>query len=317
MSKAWSCLILVGCAAPGSGSSADLPLIEPPVHAAAPSGLNGGRSAHHAALDATLSASDFRDRFFNPMGGPTDVFRILQGVDDRLTEVNTAGDSPCLAAAPTTYALAPFGQSLTFAAQCYRAFGTTTPASFMQFGATADATYLYVTGGATRVAARVAGTTDAPVVDVWYGVGYTNASCGSDGTFDGCSYAVTQIHAEPAAHTFEMSVAGIGVGYCGAQLSSDGTALYGIGSPDMGATCNTPATLCVDATDLTTPSTCDAISTLTIPALGRDAGAGAHVFGASQYPAMPNIRLDGTATDSLGFGPAETPTAGVADFDAH
>jgi len=315
MYKALGCLIVAGCASPGSGSSADLPLIEPPVQAAAPSGLDGGRSAHHAALDATLSASDFRDRFFNPQGGPTDVFRILQGVDDRLTEVNTAGDSPCLAAAPVTYALAPFGQTLSFAAQCYRTFGTTTPASFMQFGTTADGTYLYVTGGATRVAARVTGTTDAPVVDVWYGVGYTNASCG-DGSFDGCSYAVTQIHAEPAAQTFEMSVAGIGVGYCGAQLSSDGTALYGIGSSDMGATCNTPATLCVDATDLTTPSTCDAISTLTIPALGRNAGAGAHVFGASQYPATPNITLDGTTTDSLGFGPAETPTAGVADFDA-
>ena len=286
------------------------------MHAAAPSGFAGGRSAHHLALDAALSASEFRDRFFNPAGGPTDVFGILSSVDDRLGEVNTAGDAPCLAEAPVAYSLAPFGESVTFAAQCSRMFGSGTPAAFMQFGRMDDATYLYVTGGATRVAARVTGTTDAPIVDLWYGVGYTNASCGADGTFDGCSYAVTQIHAEPATRAFEMSVAGIGVGYCGVQVRSDGTSLYGIGSTDMGATCNAPATLCVDATDLTSPGTCDALSTFSLPALGRAAGMGAHAFGATMYPATPNITLDGTATDSLGFGPADAPTAGVADFAA-
>ncbi|MEO8551431.1 MAG: hypothetical protein ABI678_15745 [Kofleriaceae bacterium] len=263
-----------------------------------------------------LSASEFRDRFFNPAGGPTDVFRILTSVDDRLTELASAGDAPCLTQAPVMYPLAPFGQDVTFAAQCYRSFGTTTPPAFMQFGQIDDATYLYVTGGATRVAARVTGTSDAPIVDVWYGVGYTNATCGMDGTFDGCSYAATQIHAEPAAGAFEMSVAGIGVGYCGVQIHADGTSLYGIGSTDMGASCNAPATLCVDASDLTMTGTCDALSTFSIPALGRASGMGAHAFGATMYPATPNITLDGTAQDSLGFGPGDAPTAGVADFDA-
>ena len=317
MNKAWIGLIIAGCASPAgtTGPSADLPLIEPPVHAAAPSGFAGGRSAHHLALDATLSASDFRDRFFNPAGGPTDVYRILSDVDARLTEVNAAGDAPCLADAPVAYSHAPFGQSVTFAAQCYRMLGTSSPAAFMQFGRMDDATYLYVTGGAARVAARVTGTTDAPIVDVWYGVGYTNGSCGG-GSFDGCSYGVTQIHAEPATQAFEMSVAGVGVGYCGAQVHADGASIYGVGSTDMGATCNAPATLCVDGTDLASPGACDALSTFSIPALGRAAGAGAHVFGASLYPATPNITLDGTPTDSLGFGPADAPTTGVADFTA-
>jgi len=53
----------------------------------------------------------------------------------------------------------------------------------------------------------------------------------------------------------------------------------------------------------------------TLPAVGRLAGAGAHAFGASQYPDTPNITLDGTDGDSLHFAPL-APTAGVGDFDA-
>jgi hypothetical protein len=83
----------------------------------------------------------------------------------------------------------------------------------------------------------------------------------------------------------------------------------------MGMTCAEPASLCVSASDLTMPGSCDAISTFTLPALGRQAGAGAHDFGASTYPDVPNITLDGTSTDSLGFGPA-APTPGAGDFDA-
>ena len=286
------------------------------MRAATPSAFAGTR-AHRLAVDAMLSASEFRDRFFNPAGGPTDVFRILGSVDERLAEVNSAGaDAPCLAGDPVTYALSPFGEDVTFAAQCYRTFGASSPPAFMQFGQTADGTFLYVTGGATRVAARVTGTADEPIVDAWYGVGYTNASCGMDGTFDGCSYAVTRIHAEPAHHAFEMSVAGIGVGFCGIQVRSDGTSIYGIGSTDMGTTCNVPATLCVAADDLAAAGACDAITAFSIPALGRASGMGAHAFGSTLYPATPNITLDGTSADSLGFGPADAPTAGVGDFDA-
>jgi hypothetical protein len=186
----------------------------------------------------------------------------------------------------------------------------------MEFGKRDQTTYLYVTGGAARVAARlVLDDVTAPVVDVWYGVGYTNATCGSDGTFDGCSYAVTQIHASPATHAFEMTVAGIGVGFCGIQVRSDGISIFGRGSTDMGMSCNEAADLCVSAADLTQPGSCGAIETFGMPALGRMAGAGAHEFGASSYPAVPNITLDGTGTDSLHFGPGDVPTAGVNSFD--
>ncbi|HMG22813.1 MAG TPA: hypothetical protein VK607_15875 [Kofleriaceae bacterium] len=310
----------------GGGGSAELPLIVPPVRAAAPSSFQAAAHAARrpAAADGELSATEFRDRFFNPAGGPTDVFQILAGIDARLAEINTAGADkapPCLDQAPVAYTLSVFGQDIPFAAQCYRRFGAAAPgvpAAFMQFGKRDGVSYLFVTGGAARVAARVtpvAGTTDVKV-DAWYGVGYTNASCGSDGTFDGCSYAVTEIHADPTSHAFEMAVAGIGVGFCGISMRSDGASIHGAGSIDMGQTCRDQATLCVSASDLTATGACDAIASFTVPALGRKAGAGAHVFGASGYPATPNITLDGTATDSLGFGPATAPTDGVGDFDA-
>jgi hypothetical protein len=301
-------LPLVLClAAACTNQPADLPLITPPVRAATPAGFGGmATRARTAPLAAMLSASDIHDRFFSP--GPTEVFQILQSVDDRIDEANSAtGAHACLDQAPVPYTLHVFGQDVAFQAQCYRTFD----AGFMQFGSDADGiTYLYETGGAARLAARISGDT----VDVWYGVGYTNATCGN-GSFDGCSYGVTQIEAQPASHAFEMTVAGIGVGYCGVQLRSDGTVIYGEGSTDMGATCDDVATLCANASDLSAATACDAVSTFALPPLGRQAGSGSHVFGASLYPATPNIVLDGTATDSLGFGPGSAPTDGVGEFD--
>jgi hypothetical protein len=315
---------LTACAG-GSTTSADLPLIVPPVRAAAPSSFQvAAHTARRVAADGDLSATEFRDRFFNPAGGPTNVFQILEAIDGRLAELNDGAlekQRACLEQAPVVYTLSVFGQDVPFAAQCYRRFGTPPsgePAAFMQFGKVDGVTFLFVTGGAARVAARispVSGTTDVEV-DAWYGVGYTNATCGTEGTFDGCSYAATEIHANPTTRAFEMAVAGIGVGFCGISMRSDGASIYGAGSVDMGTTCRERGTLCVSAGNLTAAGACDAITSFTLPALGRRAGAGAHVFGASSYPATPNITLDGTATDSLGFGPATTPTPGVGDFDA-
>lgn len=323
-------LILAGAACgtsgPGtSGPGADLPLLSPPVRAATPSGLraSAARRLEHAtdpttAIDATLRASDIRDRFFSG-SGPTDLMTLLGSIDQRQAEINGGNHPPCLDQPPVDYVITPFGQSVTLAAQCFRSFTPSTAGDpgFLQFGERDGKISLYVAAGAARLAALVtpiAGTTDH-MVDAWYGVGYNNATaCGSSGSFDGCSYAVTELHANPTTRQFEMSVAGIGVGFCGIQFGSDGTSLYGIGSSDMGATCNEAAMFCVSAADLTTPGACGSPG-YTLPALGRDAGAGAHEFGASWYPDEPNITLDGTPTDSLGFGPI-APTLGAGDFDA-
>jgi hypothetical protein len=287
---------------------------------ATPAGLQAhvARRAGSGA-DAVLPAADLRERFFSG-AGPTDVMRLLASIDDRLTEVNdTESHRACLDNPAVPYTITPAGQSVELVAQCYRRFGAATPGdpSFLQFGVRDGKTSLYVAVGAARLAAiiaPIAGSTDY-TVEAWYGVGYNNASsCGSTGTFDDCSYALAELHADPSSHAFEMAVAGIGVGFCGAQFASNGTVLWGAGSTDMGATCNARATTCVSAADLTTPASCGA-SSYVVPALGRRAGAGAHDFGASAYPDVPNLTLDGTSSDALHFGPTE-PTPGAGDFDA-
>ena len=162
-----------------------------------------------------------------------------------------------------------------------------------------------------------AGAAPAPqfIVEAWLTVGLNNAtSCGSMNGFDDCSYGVMHLIANTATGTFEMAVAGIGFGYCGAQLASDGTNIYGQGSLDMGMTCVTTEDLCVSASDISTTSTCSsALQTFALPPLGRVSTTGPNnTWGASEYPgsATDQITLDGTTTDSLNFGPT-APTAGT------
>lgn len=306
---------VLGCTA--TGPAIDLPLISPPVRAATPPALQVA-ARRTAAYDAVLHASELRERFFSG-SGPTDLMTLLAQIDDRLAGVNAAGFHPaCADQAPVPYTITPAGHDVELVVQCYQQFDDPhASVAFMQFGERDGKISLYVAVGAERLAAIVApiaGSTDH-VVDAWFGVGYTNATgCGSTGTFDDCSYALTELHADPASHSFEMAVAGIGVGFCGVQFASDGTVLRGDGSSDMGTTCNAPASLCVSASDLDTAATCGSADYL-LPAIGRRAGAGAHEFGASRYPAVPNLTLDGTSHDALYFGPV-APTLGAGSVDA-
>ncbi|HEX7703361.1 MAG TPA: hypothetical protein VF403_21625 [Kofleriaceae bacterium] len=296
------CFLFVAACGAG-GSQVELSLISPPVRAATPPALQSASRTQH--VDDGLSASDLHDRFFSG-AGPTDVMQLIGSVDDRITEINGAGPSPCFDAAPVDVMIMPAGQSIVLPAQCMRMFGSD---GFMQFAVVDGATSIYAAVGQARFAAIV---TPDDVVDAWYGVGYQNAtSCG--GSFDGCSYGLTELHANATSHAFELAVAGIGEGYCGAQLQSDGTSIYAVGSLDMGETCRDTSTLCVSASDLTMPGTCASAPIMQTTAVGRHAGGGAHMFGASTYPAMPNVTLDGSETDSLHFGPS-APSDGVASF---
>jgi hypothetical protein len=177
-------------------------------------------------------------------------------------------------------------------------------------------------------AGEVDGAAPAPIwqVHAWSGVGYLNANgCGSMNGFDDCSYGAIELTADASVGSFEMAVAGIGFGYCGAQLKSDGTLVYGIGSPDMGTTCGAPDSFCATASDLSVPSVCSgAVTMFGIKPLGRVATTGPNAGGpgapagsmwaASEYPGSADqIVLNGTATDSLHFGPT-TPPAGVGSF---
>jgi hypothetical protein len=295
----------------------NLPLLSPPVKAATPAGLLSGSS-----LSLTLSSTDFQSRFFTE--GPTAIFSILADIDSRIAGMNSRGSAnkpACLSQAPVSYSIEAFGETIPFYVQCYEQLGATTdPADpkLVQFAVVDGVTYLYQAVGQSHAAAIVtpiAGTTAQYKVQVWMGVGYLNASsCGETGQFDGCSYGVIHIEANSSDQTFEMAVAGIGFGYCGAQLKSDGTNIYAKASAD-GESCEAPDTLCVSAANLGTVGECSAIDAFSLPALGRDEAEGEHVSAATLYPETPNVILTGAAGDSLDFGPT-TPTAGAGDFTA-
>jgi hypothetical protein len=315
-------MVAVGVVAAGCGTSIplpELPLIAPPVQAAIPAGLSPGAAPAPGAMAAAmLRPADLQGRFFSG-SGPTDLMTLLDSIDHRLAEINRMDPRPaCLDQPPVEYAITPFGNTVTMWAQCYRTFETSAAADigFLQFAEHDGKLSLYVDAGAARFAAIVTpveGSTEY-MVDAWYGVGYsTKGGCGSTGTFEACSQSVTELYANPVTKTFEMSVAGLGVGFCGVQFGSNGAALYGIGSTETGTTCNDPATLCVSAADLGSPGVCGSPPAYILTRLGRKAGAQA--LAASRYPAEPTITLDGTRTDSLHFGP-NLPTAGTGNFDA-
>jgi hypothetical protein len=309
------------------------------VRAATPAGLGGTapraqllrNSAPISTKRFALDTTDLKSRFFT--AGPTSIFKILGDVDARVEEINRASTSgaACLSQEAVPYTLTPFGQTLTFYAQCFRTFASSpTETSFLQFGLKDGVAYLYVATGVEHVAARITPVGDSvpdagPLsgkyqVDAYIGVGYNNAtSCGTMSGFDSCSYGAIELHSDESRQGLELTVAGVGFGYCGAQLKSDGVHVFAIGSLDMGETCLTMSTLCVAASDITTPGVCSAeLAMFTSRALGRTAVSGSNgAMGASQYPGKTDntIVLNGTATDSLGFGPS-APSPGVGDLSA-
>ncbi|MDP9148908.1 MAG: hypothetical protein M3O36_03055 [Myxococcota bacterium] len=272
-----------------------------------------------------LDASEIKSRFFS--AGPTNIFSILSEIDGRIGEINARSqgkDVPCLSQPPVPYTLTPFGESVPFYAQCVSLVSTpttTTRPAFFQFGQKDGITYLYEAIGAESIGARVAPVAGAPgqyTVDAWMAVGYENATgCGNRTGFDDCSYGVMALKADSTRLTFELSVAGIGFGYCGAQLKSDGMTVYLKGSADMGTVCTESASLCVAASDVTTTAMC-ASNSFALRALGRAATSGPNgTWASSKYPGAGSdgVVLDGTSSDSLGFGPS-APTPGVPDFVA-
>lgn len=302
-----SLALFSGCGS--SSATTPLPLITPPVRSVTPVGLKGAR---------TLDPAEFKTVFFT--SGPAVLFNILGTVDTRLQEINDAtGTHACTTQTPVAYTLTPWaGQSIAMVAQCYRSVGTATatdPQFFMWGKDDAGKIYLWVAIGDGWIAAIVTasarrGTTSAATtyqIHAWYSVGVVNG-------FGAGSYGVAEIFADTANNVFEMSTAGKAMGYCGAQLRSDGTNVYATGSAEgAGVTCDATDETCVDATDLTTAATCTtAQKTFTLPALGRDNSNG---LDPSTYPASSNVTLDGTSTDSVHFGDGPTtPPAGVTEF---
>ena len=278
-------------------------------------GAHGGMSPDGGV---GLDPSDIRSRFFS--SGPTDIFSILAEIDSRIGEINQRSrdqNAPCLSQPPVPYMLTPFGQPVPFYAQCVSHVSVSTPSdrAFFQFGQKDGVTYLYETVGAEAIGARLTPTADGLghyAVEAWIGVGYSNSSCGNGSGFDDCSYGVMALEADPGRMHFELTVAGIGFGYCGAQLKSDGMTIYAQGSPDMGATCAPSADVCVSASDVTTTAMC-ASTSFDLPTIGRAATSGPNGIWGASLNGSNGIVLDGTVSDSLSFGPS-TPTPGVPEF---
>jgi len=306
-----------------STTGLELPLVTPPVKAATPAGFQDSRSLTHVA-SRTLDTADFKSRFFT--SGPTNIFSILTTIDDRITELNTrslTSTSTCLTATPVEYTITAWGNSVTMYAQCYEVLtgATTADPKLIQWGTKDTKVYLYMAVGAQRVAAIVTPSVASPgdyKVEAYIAVGYTNSSCGS-GSWDGCSYGVMQLMADSANSNFEITVAGMGFGFCGAHIKSDGTNVYGQGSTDMASTCNAIDDVCVLASDLVTAGSCTGLTSYDLTSLGRNAntttGVAQATWAATQFPSSGgNVTLDGTTTDDLNFGPT-TPTTGVTAFN--
>ncbi len=321
-----SFFVLLSCS---KDSPLSLPLVAPPVRAATPEGFKSGTSVVKGLR--SLDSADFKSRFFS--AGPTNIFTILAAIDNRIGGFNTDGGShACSSQTPVAYTVTPFGQSVTMYGQCAQTgLGSySADPGLVIFGQ--DSTkvfYLYTANGASwtaAIATPITGNDGKYAVHAWIGVGYSNGTSGGSNaacskSWDNCSYGVVEIDANEVTKKFEMAVAGMGIGYCGAQYVSDGTNIYGKGSTDMGTTCSSTDTICVSASNASTVATCtDAQKVFSLPAIGRRAAASSGLtdqsiasWGATAYPSSANLTIDGTASDALRFGPTTVP-AGIGTY---
>jgi len=291
-----------------TGSSAGLPLVTPPVKAAAPAAFL--RSSFGTL---SLDYTQIDDRFFPSGGGPTAIFQLLESVDDRLYTINNSTRrNTCLTATPVHYSMSVFTQTVDFYFQCYSMWSDNS--GFIMFGVNGNTTYLYTYGGAGSTAFTIQSLgNDYSKVTGWLAVGAE-----SGGTCNG-SYGAIQIFAnnDPAQQQFEVSCAGSGMGFCGANVVANKTTLYAIGSADMGSTCVATDTLCANATDLSVAeSDCTILQNdRALPAMGRMANADKG-WGASDYPGgtADQIIMSCDSSDSAHFGPTSV-LAGTTQFE--
>lgn len=304
-----------------------LPYVTPPVAAAAPTVFIVSISTQAKGKFATLakrfsvqslSGQTVIDRFFNPSGGPSNLFGILKDVDGRVQGINSRRDqfAACMASTPKNYTLETWGLNTTFYAQCSEAWqgqqGQTTTAGFDQWGVKGSDFYMFESGGETHVAAilyNFNATGGPDLVHVWYSVGCINRNG---------SHGVVEILARPKQGIFEMTAAGGGLGFCGAQIKSNNSTMNITGSEDSG-TCSSPETICTSAQDITQSATCTGeVNHFQLRPIGRMpydiTGTGCHLQGGchsgpSKYPPgiNGNVYLSGTGLDSTFFGPS-TPT---------
>lgn len=310
-------LSVTGCSKDEGGTSAGIPLTEPPVTKATPSGLKStslmlrrrGEFSNFA-----LDINEVKSRFFS--SGPTQISELLKNIDTRIQEINTRSSEStheCLSATPVEQSITVMGNTEKAYFQCYDVFGDNTGG--MLFGKNSDTWYLYQNVGAQRSLAKVtpvSGASGEYTVEAWFSVGQSNTS-GCSSTWYGCSYGVIHLKANSSTSAIEMTVAGTGFGYCGAHLKSEGTNLFiqgSSGGSSDGTTwsCQAADTSCTLASSLTTSGSCGdiGVSSFELTSLGVSASS-----------VGSGITLNGTSSDHVHFGPevgALSAISGVSKF---
>ncbi len=318
----------VGVLTPSSSSSGDtgatlnsLPEVKPPVQASAPRALDANRAKATARL-ASLDVDEIIDRFFNPSGGPANLYDLLDGVDGRIRSVNLRWGlfAACVnATSYTNVSLAAWTGDVVLRASCAEQWESLNNfTGFILFSRTAlnDTHYvfdIYERGPETAVAARssyhavLVNETTREIanltvdrVELWYSVGLSNLNG---------SHGVVHLLALPTEGVFEMAVAGNGLGFCGAHLRAEGSVLFSTGSADMGTTCSATDTLCssVNSTESVSGVNCSGVAYALAP-LGRGPyiGPSGTPLGGSAY-ANNTIVLRANGTDDTLFGPTTLP----------
>jgi hypothetical protein len=308
-----SALALSAC---GKGTEIDIVAFKPPVQEAAGTALATSSLRAPAESSFLIDATSIRSRFFS--SGPTDILNILGGLDGRLAEIEErAADSKraCLDSAPVALDVAVFGGTFSMKVQCYDEFGD--GSGFMIFGRDGSTWYVFERVGAVITAGKATDLGGGKAeVEVYGGVGISNGA-----NWDSMSYAGYHIKANNSSSTLEMTAAGVGVGYCGVHLKSDGTNLFVYGSPEgAGTACSAIDSACVLTSSLSGSGSCAAIdqTTFGMTGLGRIAvtGATGQSWLSSTYPASgANLTINGTSSDSIHFGPTTaSEVSGTSKF---
>jgi hypothetical protein len=329
----WLGLFVAGCGGGGGGGGGggsgpdagpqlsvtiiDVPSLEQIVRDSAPSAFTADSApAKPAATTGMLDPQEFRARFF--MKGPTNALDIMHNVDARLSFFRqTASDNvhvPCADQTPVEFNTGPVGQMKLYI-QCYQMLP---PNGLILWGQKDGSTYLYLhqdIGGVVAIArpAGPAPTADGGVqhytAEIWSTIGENNQPWHSG------SYGIMHIQGNSATSSFEMAVAGVNMGFCGAQIRSDGSNVYGEGSAD-GPSCADDATLCTTAGDLSKSGVCSStLKTFNLPALGRKSFVDPDGYSAnvSFYPSSANVIINGTNDWVHGAFSATVPS-GITEY---
>jgi len=288
-----------------SGQSISITKMKPPVKAAAGSALTAGKKSMNMLA---INASDIKDRFFDQ--GPSSIMDILGSLDNRLSEIETRSAESahdCLDAEPSDVNLTIYGEPVTAKIQCVDDMGAS---GFIAFGKDGNNWWVIDAVGAAHTVARATTLEDGKnEVEIWGGVGFTNAT--NFGAWDNGSYGFYHVNANNSTSEFEMTAGGIGMGFCGVSLLSDGTNLYIEGSPDaaMGA-CETTSSSCVLSNDLAGSGNCASINTFAFEKLGRASVAssstvqnsnGVTNWDVSDWLSTSGISIDGNSSDDIHF----------------